>query len=590
MTARRPDGGAVDRADAAAERVDAAAEWSTETPDTRGAYPRLTEAQLAGLTELGERRATRAGELLTREGERSEEFLVVLDGLVAGVRGHGTDQRRVFSVDGPGRFLGELGLLVGQPAFLTSEVKDPGSVLAVPVSRLAELVSRDPSLGDLILRAYVMRREILIGSGAGVRIIGSRFSPETRRLREFLSRNRVPYRWIDLEEDRNADRLLRQLGVSPAETPVLICGNTQVLRDPTNAELARALGFPPPAASDESCDVLVVGAGPAGLAAAVYGASEGLQTVVIDAVATGGQAGTSSRIENYLGFPSGISGAELADRAVIQALKFGARVSVSAEACSVRQTGGLHTVQLPDGGRIQAHAMVIATGARYRRLEVPGIEDYEGSSVYYAATLVEAQDCNRTQVAVVGGGNSAGQATVFLSRYASRVTLLVRDNDLGKDMSRYLVDRIERLTNVDVRLGTEVRALEGEQGALTAVEVEQTGTGERERVPVQQLFVFIGAQPCTAWLRDYLRLDDRGFVVTGPDAVAHQEDAVGVLEAAGEGSAGAVHRPRLLETSRPGVFAVGDVRSGSVKRVASAVGDGAMAIRLVHEHLSRREG
>jgi thioredoxin reductase (NADPH) len=442
-------------------------------------------------------------------------------------------------------------------------------VLAVPADRLRELATQDPALGDLILRAYLLRRETLIGLGAGFRIVGSRYSPDTRRLREFAARNRLPHRWIDLEKDKEAEALLRELGVAPEETPVVIWRGEQVLRNPSNAELARAIGLPTPRPGRDVCDLVIVGAGPAGLAAAVYAASEGLATVTLDAVATGGQAGTSPRIENYPGFPSGISGFELTDRTVIQAEKFGAQISVPAEATALAQRDGHHVVSLANGQSVAGRSVLVATGARYRKLAVPRLGEFEGTSVHYAATHLEAQACRRDPVAVVGGGNSAGQAAVFLASHAARVSLLVRGGDLRADMSHYLADRVERCPGVEVLLHTEVRELIGEDGVLEALVVEDNLTGERRRLEARALFVFIGAEPHTGWLGDQLALDDRGFVLTGADAV---RDADG-------------RRPMLLETSQPGVFAVGDVRSGSVKRVTSAVGEGAMAVRLVHEYM-----
>ncbi|MEN3283203.1 MAG: thioredoxin reductase [Solirubrobacteraceae bacterium] len=536
-----------------------------ETPDGDGAFPRLSDDQIQRLSGRGERRRMQAGEVLVREGDEHYDFFVVLEGKVAIVHGHCGCDERLIAVHGPRRFLGELSLLTGQAAFFTAVVREAGEVLVVPVERLRRLVALDAALGDLILRAYLIRRELLIGIGAGFRIVGSRYSPDTRRLREFASRNRLPHHWIDLEEDSAAETLLRQLSVAPDETPVVIWGR-EVLRNPSNVELARRIGLPAPRSPQDVSDLVVVGAGPGGLAAAVYGASEGLTTLTLDAVATGGQAGTSSRIENYLGFPSGISGAELAERATIQAEKFGAQLSVPAEVTALESRDGHYSVTIADGPTITGRTIVIATGARYCKLPVAGLERFEGTSVFYAATLVEAMMCRDDPIAVVGGGNSAGQATLFLVRHAGRVRLLVRGDDLGKSMSRYLADRIERNPDVEVMLHTEVREAIGDE-SLEALVVEDNRTGERKVLPARELFVFIGAEPHTAWLGDKVALDDRGFVLTGVQANSD--------------------RPALpLETSLPGVLAVGDVRSGSIKRVASAVGEGAMAVRLVHDHLA----
>jgi thioredoxin reductase (NADPH) len=537
----------------------------SETPDRDGAFPRLEDWQIEALARDGERRLTTAGEVLFRQGDRDYDFFVVLAGKVAIRDG---EDGELIAVPGPRRFLGELSLLTGQVAFFTAVVAEPGEVLVVPVARLRERVAEDEALGDLILRAYLLRRELVIGLGAGLKIFGSRFSPDARRLREFVARNRLPHRWIDLEEDADAEALLRQLGVTPEETPVVIWGGS-VLRNPTTGELARAIGLHAPRAPVRAVDLVVVGAGPAGLAAAVYGASEGLETVVLDAVAVGGQAATTSRIENYLGFPSGISGPELAERATIQAEKFGAQIDVSSHAYALEQSDDLHVIRFDDTGQVSTRAVVVATGARYRKLDVPRLEELEGTSVYYAATQMEAKMCRGDPVAVVGGGNSAGQATIFLARQTPAVRLLILHDDLGREMSRYLVDRIERTPNVDVLRCARVRELVGEE-ALRALVVEDLRTGERKTVEARALFVFIGAEPHTDWLRGQLALDDNGFVLTGWDANGQ------------DGS-----RRMLLETSRPGVLAVGDVRSGSIKRVASAVGEGSMAVRLVHEHLER---
>ncbi|HEV7461004.1 MAG TPA: FAD-dependent oxidoreductase [Solirubrobacteraceae bacterium] len=550
-----------------------------ETPDREGAFPRLSEEQIGALSEHGQHRTVREGDVLFREGDESYDFFVVLRGKVAVLEGFGEDEQLI-AVHGPGRFLGELSLLTGQAAFFTAVVREDGEVLVVPVDRLRKLVSQDPVLGDLILRAYLARREMLIGLGTGFRIIGSRFSPDTRRLREFAARNRLPHRVIDLERDGEAEALLRGLGISADETPVVIWRGKHVLRNPSNAELARAVGLRAPVSPATVGDILIVGAGPAGLAASVYGASEGFGTVALDAMATGGQAGTSSRIENYLGFPSGISGGELAERATIQAKKFGARISVPAEATGLEDRGEHHIVTLDDGKTVESRTVVIATGARYCKLPVPRIEEFEGAGVYYAATEVEAQLCRDDPVVIVGGGNSAGQATVFLARHAAQVRLLIRGDDLGKSMSRYLADRIERTPDVEVMRNTEVRELVGDR-ALEALVVENNQTGERRTIAARALFVFIGAEPYTAWIGDHVALDERGFVLTGQDAA----------RAASNGEWEQLGRPPLLlETSCPGIFAVGDVRATSIKRVASAVGEGSMAVRLVYEHLEHIGG
>ncbi|MER7006419.1 FAD-dependent oxidoreductase [Dactylosporangium sp. NPDC000555] len=537
-----------------------------ETPDRYGAYPRLEDAQIQALATEGQRHRTQTAEVLIREGEENYDFFVVLAGKVASVDGFGGDER-VISVHGPKRFLGELSLITGQAAFFTSQVREPGEVLKVPVDRLKAVVARDSTLGDLILKAYLSRRSLLIGRSAGLRIIGSCFSPDNRRLREFAARNRIPYQWVDLEKDQDAETLLRELHVRPEQTPVVICPAGQVLRNPSNTELAQAVGLPAPRPGVTVCDLAIVGAGPAGLAAAVYGASEGLVTVALDEFATGGQAGRSSQIENYPGFPAGISGGELAERAVVQAEKFGATFTVPTRACGLQERGGNYVIELDNGGEVTARTVLIATGARYRKLNVPRFEEFEAASVYYAATLSEALFCRDDPVAVVGGGNSAGQAALFLSKYTRVVHLLARCKDLGETMSRYLVDRIETTSDVETHLRTEVRELRGGD-TLERLVVEDERTGQRREIPARALFVFIGAQPCTDWLTGQVTTDEDGFILTGPDS----------------DEPGPQRRP-LLQTNLPGVFAAGDVRSGSIKRVTSAVGEGATAVQLVWKYL-----
>jgi thioredoxin reductase (NADPH) len=552
-----------------------AAQVTEETPDAQGEFPRLSEPQIAFLATMGERRPTRAGQVLVAEGSRSCDFYVILGGMVAVIEGLRTPEERLLGVHGPGRFLGELSLLRGEAVPYSITVTEPGEVLVVSARRLQELVTREPVLGGLILQTYLIRRSVLIGLGVGIRIVGSRFSADARRLREFAARNRLPHRWIDVEEEPGAEALLCRLNVPPGSTPVVVLPGRTVLLNPGPAKLAAALGMAPPVPAGATCDLVVVGAGPAGLGTAVYAASEGLVTVILDAIATGGQAGTSPRIENYLGFPAGISGAELADRAVIQARKFGAAISVPAPATGISRVDGSYQIAIADGTAVNGRMVVVATGARYRRLDVPRLADFEGVSVFYAASQAEAMNCQNDPVAVVGGGNSAGQAALFLARHASRVSLLVRSGDLAASMSRYLADRLRR-SAVDVQLNTEVRELDGD-GSLRQLVVEDIRSGVRRPIEARALFVFIGAVPSTDWLGGQLALDEDGFVRTGgqagPEAAPAELSAPGRL---------------MLETSWPGVFAVGDVRSGSAKRVASAVGEGALAVRLAHKRAGRR--
>ncbi len=484
----------------------------SETPDLHGAFPRLSAEHLDALAARGQRRPTRPGEVLYREREQVDDFL--------------RDPRRKSRASSASSAC--------SPARSPRSQRWSGKAARCspcPSSGSASSSRRTPGSGTW-WRALLIRRSILIELGVGFRIVGSRYSPDTRRLLEFAARNLLPHRWIDLERDAETERLLRELGVRPEQTPVVIWRGQQVLRNPSNADLARTIGLLDSRSGPASCDLLVVGAGPAGLAAAVYGASEGLSTVALDGVATGGQAGTATRIENYLGFPSGISGLELAGRAVLQAEKFGARIRVPAEAAALERRDAHHLVRLQDGTTISARTVVIATGARYRRLDVPRLDQFEKTSVYYAATQVEARVCRDDPVAVVGGGNSAGQATLFLSRYAKRVRLLVREHDLGVSMSCYLVDRIRRLENVDLLLSSEVRELVGDD-TLEAVVVEDSRTGQRRTVEARAMFVFIGMRPHAGWLGDQLALDDRGFILTGPDVAQGAGTTCGGSPAAG---------------------------------------------------------
>jgi thioredoxin reductase (NADPH) len=543
-----------------------------ETVDRDGAFPRLNGDQLARLREVGRLRAVEPGEVLFAAGDAGSDFFVIESGAVTIVQGLG-QENRVIAVHERHRFLGELSLLTGQRLYLSGVVRDAGEVIQVPVERLPEIVAEDKALVDLILAAFIARRSILIDAATGIKLIGSRFSPDSRRLREFLARNRMPHQWTDLEQDQDAEALLGGLGVEPDETPVVIASGGEILRNPSNTELGRVIGLGSSGPAPALCDVVVVGAGPAGIAASLYGASEGLDVQCIEAVASGGQAGTSARIENYLGFPTGISGSELAQRAGLQAAKFGSRLAVPAGAVALRSTFGEHEIELSNGDVATGRTVVIATGAQYRRLDVPRLDEFEGGGIYYAATQAEAQLCAGDPVAVVGGGNSAGQAAMFLSRQASCCRLLIRGDDLAKSMSRYLVDQIERNDSIEVLRHSQVVELRGEH-ELAAVIVADTRSGKRNLLPARALFVFIGASPHTEWLAGQLATDRAGFLLTGRDVEG--ED---LAEFDGDG-------PLFLETSRPGIFAVGDVHSGSIKRVASAVGEGSMAVRLIHQRLA----
>ena len=547
--------------------------------DRDGIFPRLGDELLAALDAAGERRPLTEGQVLFAAGDRASDFFVVLSGQVAVVDGAGSAGEVVLGVHGPRRFVGELSLMTGEPAYNTAIVRETGEAIVFGRRELKSVIGENQELGDLLLSAFIGRRALLIGLGSGVRLIGSHLSPDSRRLREFLTRNRIPHSFMDLETDAQADLLLRELAIAPRETPIVVRGPL-ALRNPTNQQLAETLNLRTAAATDGVCDTIVIGAGPAGLGAAVYAASEGLSTVLVDSVALGGQASTSSRIENYLGFPAGISGSELAERASLQAARFGARTAVGEVACGLGLEDGYHVVELEGGERLRARTVVLATGASYRRLGVARLDEFDGAGVYYAATEVEAQICEGSPVVVVGGGNSAAQAAIFLARRGSRVQLLVRGGDLGAGMSRYLVDQVLATPSIELQLRAQVRELHGD-GALEAVTVEHAQPAATRTVDARALFVFIGADPCTAWLSDALAIDDDGFVLTGRDLLLSHLDPGGDSR----------HRePFVLETSRPGVFAVGDVRSGSIKRVASAVGEGAMAVRLIHDYLALLAG
>src|SRR5215207_4653531 len=397
------------------------------------AFPTLADDQIGFLRRYGEVRKVEPGQVLFREGDRSYDFIVILEGEVGTIAVHGAR-----------RFLGEMNMLTGQSVYLSAVMRESGEVLAIPPEKLKAIITEEPTLSDIILKAFLARRSVLMRVGTGLRIVGSRRSKDALRLREFAVRNRLPHRWIELEEDGGAEALLGRFGVQPQETPVAIWLGEKVLNNPSNAELARTIGLDVDNSREQMYEIIVVGAGPAGLAAAVYGASEGLATLSLEAVALGGQAGTSSRIENYLGFPAGLSGAELASRALVQADKFGARITVPQEAVGLRRENNHYRVTLSEGGEVAGRSVIVATGARYRRLDIPRLERFEGVSVHYAATEAEAQMCRGNEVAVVGGGNSAGQTAVFLADRVAKVYLLIRGGDLGKSMSRYLIDRIER--------------------------------------------------------------------------------------------------------------------------------------------------
>ncbi len=537
------------------------------------AFPKLDESQLAALDRcpLTKLAQYRDGEKLFKAGDRDFKFYVIKSGKVESVDESG-DTPRTIAVQGPGEFTGDVAQLTGGPAIVNAIARGDCEVYEVSPEALRKLINDHPDLGDIIVQTFIARRQLLSESGefVGVRVIGSRYSRDTFRVREFLAKNRVPFTWFDLEADSRVKELLKRFGVSQNDTPVVTWGNKLILRNPSDHELADALGIRRPL-QQTTYDLVVVGAGPAGLAAAVYGASEGLNTIVLERVGPGGQAGRSMRIENYLGFPTGITGSQLAERAALQANKFGAQISVPTPATALTFDQAYSVLQLDGQETIVAKCVLIATGADYRRLTVEGCERFEGCGVYYAATPIEAQMCRGSEVVVVGGGNSAGQAAVFLAGQLRKLYLVIRGDDLYKNMSSYLACRIEDTPNIEVLRNTEVRRLNG-NGCLTSVELADNKTGETRTTKTPALFSFIGAIPRCDWIPPEIERDDKGFVRTG-------------LSVAQSPHWTAKRQPFLLETSRPGVFAAGDVRAGSIKRVASAVGEGAMTVQFVHEYL-----
>ena len=539
------------------------------------AFPTLADDDVAALAAHGTRRPIRAGDHLYREGDAQYDFFVILSGAVEIVTDAGTDHEHLITTHTAGRFLGELNLLTGMRVFVTARVTEPGEVIAMSRAELRRVIATQPKLSDTILTAFLARRQILLtGAASAIRVVGSRFSPDTGQIREFLTRTRIPHEWVDPDADPDVERLLCEFGVAASELPVVIATGS-VLRRPTSGVLADYLGLTLGSIPERFFDLIVVGGGPAGLAAAVYGASEGLQTLGVEMVALGGQAGSSSRIENYLGFPTGISGSDLMQRAFVQAEKFGAYMTAPCAAMSLREENGHLVVHLSDGTDVVGRAVIVASGARYRRLDADGLADFECRGVYYAATDAEARMCAGSRVVVVGGGNSAGQAAMFLADSGSDVTICIRGDELGKSMSRYLVDRIDAHDRIDVRTDTRIAAFAGDESLR---EVHLSGPdGKNELVPCAAVFSFIGADPSSGWLSGCAALDDKGFVLT--DRALGAED----LDARWD----ALQRPPLpFETSHPGLFAVGDIRSGSTKRVAAAVGEGSAAVRSVHEYLA----
>jgi thioredoxin reductase (NADPH) len=540
---------------------------------TRGAqmFPTLSDADIERLGRFGERRRFADGEALLQVREAGHGLAVILCGQVDITEHDEFGRRSLIVTHRPGSFMGELAQLSGRPSLVDAHAKGKVEALMIPPERLRAVLIAEAGLGERIMRALILRRMGLLEAGTGGPVIVGRANhPDVVRLDGFLTRNGHPHTRLDPDTDDDARALIERFTICPEELPIVLCPGGQLLRNPTEAQLGRCIGLVRPIDPETLFDVAVVGAGPSGLATAVYAGSEGLSVVVLDCRAFGGQAGASARIENYLGFPTGITGMALMARAFTQAQKFGVEMAIPDEAVRLEAgvEGSTLALALGGGEHVRARAVVIATGARYRRLDVPDIEAFEGSSVHYWASPIEAKLCSNEEVALVGAGNSAGQAAVFLSEHAARVVLFARRSSLRETMSSYLVDRIEGVANIAVVTDAEVSALKGERGVLEAVRWHNRKTGTETWQPTRQLFLFIGAEPNTDWLlQSGLEVDERGFVRTGSSCT----------------------RDRLpLETSRPGVFAVGDIRSGSVKRVAAAVGDGAQVVAAIHSYLARQ--
>jgi thioredoxin reductase (NADPH) len=549
---------------------------STLASSAERTFPTLTAAQIKRIAAHGHLRSIRAGEVLVEAGARIVPFFVVTAGRIEVVRPSGNSETLVV-VHEAGHFTGEVNMLSGRPALVRSRASEPSEVIELDREQLLALVQTDSELSELIMRAFILRRVELIAHGLGdVVLLGSNHCSGTLRVKEFLTRNAHPYSYIDLDRDAEVQQLLDRFQVTAADVPVLICRGEMVLRNPSNQQIAACLGFNEAIDQTQIRDVIVVGAGPAGLAAAVYAASEGLDVLVLETNSPGGQAGSSSKIENYLGFPTGISGHALAGRAYTQAQKFGAQVMIAKDATRLLCERKPYAIVIDDEMRVSARTVIIATGAAYRTPAVDNLSRFEGAGVYYGATFMEAQLCQNEEVVVVGGGNSAGQAAVFLAQTAKRVHMLVRASGLAESMSRYLIRRIEQNPAIVLRTNSEIVALDGNEH-LGRVRWREAETGIIETHDIRHVFVMTGAVPSTQWLAGCVALDAKGFIKTGPDLSPDDLSAAHWPRA---------RPPYLLETSLPGVFAVGDVRGGNIKRVASAVGEGSIAISFVHQALS----
>jgi len=549
------------------------------TIDTRRQqmFPRLEPREIDRLRRFGVVRRYAAGQALFVTGEIAHGMVVLIRGSVRVTRRDPLGHSAPIVEQGPGEFVAEVGQLSGQPAFVDVHAVDDVEALQIPSENLRALMIEEPELGERIMRALIRRRVALVEAGAGGPVlIGPEYSPDVIRLQGFLARNAYPHQLLDPAQDRDAAELIKQYAPNPADLPLAVCPKGSILKNPSEIELAHALGMVPIDERDRTYDVAVVGAGPAGLSTAVYASSEGLSVIVFDALAFGGQAGASARIENYLGFPTGISGQALTGRAYVQAQKFGARMAIPTEVMRLDLNETAVTLQLDDGRRVKASTVVVATGARYRRPSVPNLGDFEGRGVWYWASPIEARLCRNEEIVLVGGGNSAGQAAVFLRRFAAKIWMLVRGPSLTERMSQYLIDRIEATDNVQVLTRTEIIALYGSrEKQLERVRWRNCVTGEETEKPIRHVFLFIGADPATTWLKDSgISLDAKNFILTGSDVPSN-------VRRLGNRS----NRPLPLETNVCRVFAVGDVRSGSVKRVGAAIGEGAVVVAELHAAL-----
>ncbi|HYA97962.1 MAG TPA: FAD-dependent oxidoreductase [Methylomirabilota bacterium] len=539
-------------------------------------FPVLTDVQIGRIRPFGKLRAVKQGEILFQPGDTGVSFFVVLSGGMEIVQPRLSDERRI-TTHGPAHFTGELTMISGQRCLVLGRVTEPGEFLELPPDALRSLIARDAELSDILMRAFILRRLALINQGYGsIILLGSQHSAHTLRLREFLTRNGHPFVYLDLDTDRDVQELLDRFAVKLSEIPVVICNfRHTVLRNPSIRELADCIGLNAAVDGSHRRDLIVVGAGPSGLAAAVYAASEGLDVLVIERDSPGGQAAASSKIENYLGFPMGVSGQELAARAFTQAEKFGAKLLVARRVVRLDCAARPYHVVLENGETLPTRAVIIATGAQYNKPRLSNLDKFRGQGVYYGATHIEAQLCGQDAVAVIGGGNSAGQAAVYLSSSDRRTHMLVRSSRLSDTMSRYLIQRIEENPAIEVHYNTEIVALEGD-AHLESVVWQDKSTGQTSTHDLRHIFVMAGASPRTEWLQGCVALDNKGFILTGRDLDAALLDSRWTLS----------RPPQMLETNLPGVFAVGDVRAGNVKRVASAVGEGAIAVHLVHRALA----